>query len=342
MKQELKVVEPKDFGIEKKQANELTKNLDLIIKERDILIDAYEDVITLEITEENLKTFRELRLQIRDNRTKGIEKWHKENKAYFLQGGKFIDTIKRKEVEVNSRMEDKLLKAEKHFENLELKRLRDLNLVRLELVKSYIEDVEGLNLSAMEEDVFKAYLETKKKKYNDRIEEEKKAEADRLAKIEAERLENERIRKENERLKKEAEKKEALRLKEEKERLKNERLESEKRKKEEEKRQAILDKERARQDAILKKEREDKEKLEAELKAKQEAEKEALRLKEEAEKLAKEEAEKLAKAPIKKQMLSWVNNFNIERSQIDNELSLEIIQKFNSFKKWCKSEIGKL
>ena len=38
----------------------------------------------LEITEENLPVFKELRLKIRDNRTKGIEKWHKLNKAFFL------------------------------------------------------------------------------------------------------------------------------------------------------------------------------------------------------------------------------------------------------------------
>jgi len=53
----------------------------------------------------------------------------------------------------------------------------------------------------------------------------------------------------------------------------------------------------------------------------------------------KKEAEKLAKAPVKKQLEQWVNNFEIPLPAVENELSLEIAMKFESFKKWSLTEI---
>ncbi len=55
-----------------------------------------------------------------------------------------------------------------------------------------------------------------------------------------------------------------------------------------------------------------------------------------------EEAEKLAKAPIKKQLSTWIDTFNYGLQPVDNELSKEIIRKFEGFKKWAKGEIDKL
>jgi len=87
-------VDPKVYGLEEVKANELTKGLDVAISERDVLIEAYKDVISLEINEENLETFKSLRLQIVKNRTQGINKWHTASKSFFLAGGRFVDAIK--------------------------------------------------------------------------------------------------------------------------------------------------------------------------------------------------------------------------------------------------------
>ena len=102
-------------------------SLAVIQNEREALINAYDDVIELEITHKNIKIFKELRLKIRDNRTKGIEPWHTTNKAVSLAIGRTIDAIKNREVEVNKRMEESLLNAEKHFENLEKQRIDNLS-----------------------------------------------------------------------------------------------------------------------------------------------------------------------------------------------------------------------
>lgn len=204
------VVKANQFGLEENRANEITKGLDTILKERELLTDAYKDVMTLEITEENLKTFKELRLRIRDNRTKGITKWKTTNKAYFLAGGNFVQAIYNKEIEVNERMEAKLLEAEKHFERLEAEIVAKIQSERVALLSEYVEDANERDLASMEEDVWSSYLSTKKKAHLDAIHAELEAEKERQAKIKAEKEEQERIRKENAKLKAEAEERERL------------------------------------------------------------------------------------------------------------------------------------
>jgi len=339
------VVNPKEYGLEEVKASEMVSGLSTTIAERDVLKDAYLDVLELDINEENLCIFKELRLKIVKNRTQGIEKWHKTNKAFYLAGGRFVDAIKNKEILINQEMESKLLDAEKFFENQEKERIDKLQSERIKLVEPYLESVENLDLSYMEDDVFEAYLSTKKKAFEDKKAEEQRIENDRL---EAERLEKERIEKqriENELLKKEAE----LREKEiEKERLESKKIEDlriakeNKERKDREEKQRIED---AKKEAILKKEREEKAKLEAELKSKKDAEIKAEKERLEAEKLAKLEAEKLAKAPIKKQLNIWVESFNIDLPNselLNNEKALLIKEKFNSFKKWAKSEVNNI
>ena len=177
----------KTFGLEKEQAEGITKGLETIIAERVALIDTYEGVISLEVTEGNLKTFKELRLLIRNNRTKGLKNWHKTNKAYFLAGGNFVQAIYNKEVLINESMEEKLLGAEKYFENLEIERLEKLQTKRLNLVSPYLEDAHLMDFGIMEDEFFNDYLELKKAKF-EKLESEKLAEANKL-KLEAEKEE---------------------------------------------------------------------------------------------------------------------------------------------------------
>lgn len=345
VKKEESKVDPKEYGLEEKKANEMISGLNITIEERQILEDAYIDVIDLEVTEENLPTFKELRLKIVKNRTQGIEKWHKTNKAFYLAGGRFVDAIKNKESLVNEQMESKLLEAEKHFENLEKERITQLQKERSILLYEYVADAHERELSSMDEDVWNAYLSTKKQTYLD--EQEVKAEAERQ-RIEAERIEAERIeaqRVENERLKKEAEEREKEIEKERLEARKKEQLRLQQEQKEREERQRKEAIEKAKQDAVLLKEREEKAKLEAELQAKEDAETKA-KIEAENKRLAeKKEAEKRAKAPVKKQLNIWVDGFNIELPNselLNNDKALIIKTKFDAFKKWAKSEIESL
>lgn len=81
--------------------------------------------------------------------------------------------------------------------------------------------------------------------------------------------------------------------------------------------------------------------LQAELNAKKDAEIASEKVKQDAEIKAKAEAEKAAKAPIKQKLSVWVESFSIAEFE-QNATADDIKLKFESFKKWAKSEIDKL
>lgn len=363
---EVVVIDPKEYGIEAKRADELQGNLPQLKKERDVLAKQYDDVIKMDI--DNPKTSivaRELRLKIRDNRTKGIEVWHKTTKDFFLKGGQFVDAIKRKEVAVNEQMESNLETIEKHQEIKEQKRKDELKAVRLKELESYMEFVPyGIDFGLLSDDEYKKVYNGAKMQYDAKIEAEKKAEA--------ERVENERLDKtENQRkieiapyvqfisespslrnmpdneydkfLDSLKESKKQYDIEQEKIRIENERLKKEAEEKEKERQEEI---EKAKQEAEkirieneekLEKERKEKAKIEAELKAEKERKEAEEKAKQEAESKAKQEAEKLSKAPIKKQMKVWIDSFSIPDTSIKNKQVDEINQRFESFKKWAES-----
>jgi membrane protein involved in colicin uptake len=270
-------------------------------------------------------------LLIQKNRTQGFNVWHKNAKDFFLKGGQFVDAIKRMEISINEKMENDLEEIEKHQERKEAERLAKLQQERLVLIEPYLENTFGLDLAIMSDEMFESFLIGSKTKHDAKIEAEKleaeRIEKERLAEIERQKA----IEKENAKLKAEAEAKEKELAKERAEALaKQKALE-----------QKALE-ERAKQDAKLKVEQEAKAKIEAELKAKKDAE-----IKAENERIAlleqqKKEAEKLAKAPIKEQLTKWVESFETKSPIVDNEISKEIIEKFESFKKWSLTQIEKL
>ena len=343
-------VNPEEYGIEAKKASELTGNLPQIKSERDILSQRYEDVVKMDIENpETAKIARELRLKIRDNRTKGIDVWHKTTKDFFLKGGQFVDAIKRVEIAVNQRMEENLESIEKYFENKEKERKAKLNEERLSILEPYSEFVPfGINFGEISEEEFTKILNGSKLQFEAKLEEERKVEEERLCiekitKLHYERKEQllplwqflddttinfgELSEELFASIKSVANaKKVDYEAEQERIRVENEKLAAEK----------------AELEAKAKKEREEKAALEAELQAKKEAEAKAL--KEAAEKAEKEriEAEKLAKAPIKKQMSVWVNSFELPTTEIQNEKVDLIKQKFEAFKNWSLKEIERL
>ena len=224
---ENEVVEAKAYGIKKEDEKRMTSNLETILAEREILKDAYLDVIELEVSQENLHIFKALRLKVRTNRT-SIEKWRVSQKDVFLKGGRFVDSKAKSEIIVNEDWEEKLYDAEKHFENIEIERLKALQLERQKRLSVYVEDADQRDLAKFEEDEFEAIFQMNKKSFEDNIEAEKKAEALRVETDRKEQEERERIAKENAKLKAEAEAREKQIEKERLEREKSARIESDK------------------------------------------------------------------------------------------------------------------
>jgi len=317
-------IKPNLFGLEVSKATEMVSGLSTTLAEREVLKNAFIDVIELPITTETLPTFKELRLKIVKNRTQGLDKWKEKEKAFYLAGGNFIQAIYNKELRINQDMEAKLMEAEKFFENQEKEKTRLLNEVRIEKLKPYVDDVTGLDFAPMTDEDFDDYLLGKKTRFENESKEREaellRIEIELLAEIERQKA----IELENAKLKAEAEEKEKSLAEERK-------LQAEK--------EAKV---KAEQDLILQKEREEKAKIEAELQAKKDAE-----IKAENERLAKIEADKksallASKAPIKKQLSVWVNSFNIEETNIDNETSKQIKEKFEAFKKWSLQQVDNL
>lgn len=326
-------IKPDLFGLELTKAQEMTSGLSTTLAEREILKNAYVDVIGLEITTENLPTFKELRLKIVKNRTQGLDKWKEREKAFYLAGGRFVDAIYNKELKVNQEMESKLLETEKFFENQEKEKARLLNLERIEKIRPYVEDVTGLDFAPMTDEDFDDYLLGKKT----RFENEKKEREEKEAHEKLERQKNEILHNRQLELAPYVDFiPKGIDLKEMPHRLYANLLFDCKRaktKKYEEIKAQKLENDRLKKEAS---------KLESELQAKKDAELKAENAKIEAERLAKLEAEKLAKAPIKEQLKSWVNSFDIPDVGVENETSKEIKEKFEAFKKWSINQINNL
>lgn len=234
--------------------------------------------------------------------------------------------ILTKEIEENARWKEE---TKERFESEQKELKIQQRIIKVSKIAPEIERNQFENLG---DEIFELFYNSIEKEYNNRIEAENKAEEERIAKekAEAERIEAQRI--ENERLKLEAEKRE----KEiEAERKANEQNLADERAKA----KAEADRIDAENKTKLKAEQEAKAKLEVELQAKKDAETKAENERQQAELKAKNEAEKLAKAPIKKQLIVWVDNFSISEINVNHEKKVLIQQKFEAFKKWAKNEI---
>ena len=310
MENAVTIIDPKEVGLKEENANKMVSGLNPIIEERSALEQIYAIVIKKELTPELLKEARDLRLKIRDNRTKGIEVWHKTTKDYFLKGGQFVDAIKRKENVVNELMEAKLSEIEKHFENIEAERIKALHTERAEKLRPFGYEIGATNFGLMDDNMFNAILVGAEKTHKDKLELEAKIEADRIEKEHLEAEEREKQRIENERLKAENEAKEKQ--------LAAERIEAEKKQAElkskadaelaEQKR--IADIEAKKQADIIAAQKLESDKLAAELKAKADAEakEKQAKIDEENKRIADEK--KAAKQPDKEKLRSVAMQVN--------------------------------
>jgi len=174
------LINPEEYGLEKKEATGIAKAFQAKIDERNGYAELYDGVIKKEYSPETVKEARELRLKLVKTRT-GIAKIHKTQKAYFLAAGKFVDAWKNKETEPITQMETTLEEIEKRAELEEKARLEALQKERVALLDQYVEDAAERDLSSMDEDVWESFLATKKKSHEDKIAAEAKAEEARLA-----------------------------------------------------------------------------------------------------------------------------------------------------------------
>jgi hypothetical protein len=219
---------------------------------------------------------------------------------------------------------------------------------RMVQVQKFNPEIPRNDFENMADETFTVFLSGLEKAYNDKIEAARIAEEQRIAKEKADAEERERVRLENERLKAEAEAKEKQLAAERAKAAAEKAAAEEQARKEREAIEAKAAEEKRIADANLKAEREAKEKLEAEIKAKADAEAKAKREAEAqaaAELKAKQAADaKAAKAPKKQKLSAWINSMSavapvgLEQDQT----AVEILEKFEAFKKWAAAKVESL
>ena len=232
--------------------------------------------------------------------------------------------ILTKEIEENARWKEE---TKARFEAEQKEQKVQPRMMQVAKVAPEMSRIEFENMS---DETFETFYASIEKSYNDKIEAEKKAEEERIAKEKADTEERERIKKENERLKAEAEAKEKQ-LAEERAKAEAERKEIEekaKKEREEAERKLKAEQEKARIEA--EKAKAEKAKLEAEIKAEAEAKEKARKESEAkaiAEQKAKEADEKKAKnAPDKNKLLEIARSLdNIAFPEINSEEGQKIL-----------------
>lgn len=265
------------------------------------------------------------------------EKQKQADKERVLVRGRFIDGLYNT-VNGYGRLTQETAKAiEDHAERVEAERVAKVSSERLAALAPFGVP-EPLGIGTMDESVWNNYLTGVQTSYQLRIEAEAKAKAEAEAQAEAERKRVEEQAKENARLKAEAE---ARELELAKEREARERAEKEAQAKADAARKEAEQKaakEREEIEAKAKIEREEAARVAAELQAKKDAEAkvEADRLHK--ERLLEEERVRAAKAPVKVKLNKWVDSFSIPQTDVDNAATKLIIEKFEAFKTWAKTQ----
>lgn len=357
--QTLVKVDPKEFGLEESKAADIAAQFKPMLDKMVELEKEYNEVIALpiEVKETAIKA-RDLRLKYVKVRT-GTEKIHKEQKAFYLSAGRFVDGWKNTQLFASQGIEKKLEDIEQYAENKRKEQVAALQLEREQLLAQFeVENAATLRLGEMTEDIFSNFLLGTKTAYDNKKEAERLAEEQRLAAIEAEKKRIEEQRIENERLKKEAEEKEALIIKEREIAAKKQKALEDAARIEREAAEIKLAAERAeaarlakieaeKAAAALKAEQDAARKLAEELAAKQKAEQQ------ERDRLAKIEAEKLAaakkaaKAPDKEKMIAFVSGIQLPElpamaTEEGGRVLSEIRSKFTAYITWAQSQINNL
>lgn len=358
-------INPSDYGLTTETASNIAAQFKPMLDKMTELEAEFNRVLMMPLgepsTEQAAKTLLQSYVKVRT----GTAAIHKEQKDFYLKGGRFVDGWKNAQLFASQGKEEALQKIVNHRAIMEQQRIDRLQAERIEQVRPFVDDVTGLDLGRMPDDVFDAYLAAKIKAHEDRIAAEAAAETERQRLAEVTRLLNlrrnelmnlwqfasEELKADNlgemaeenyQSLKaaaecsKNAHEAEQARIKAEAQRLAKEKAEAESK--------AAAERVEAQRkideaNAAARKAEQEAARIRAEqeeAKRKQDAEKLA------AEKAAKAEAARLAKAPVKHRMKMWVDSFELPEISDKNEASEAILQKFQSFKNWAIQQVESL
>jgi len=255
------------------------------------------------------KIAREVRLGMRRVRC-DMENTRKSMKAESLARGKFIDGVAGILKLECDKVEEKMMAVEQYAERQEAARIAEIVRERTASLVGVEADPTAYNLAAMDDDTFRLVLDAARKRQAERIEAERRAEAERVAREQADRIAREKAEKEAAAARAEAERERKAREDVEAEAERKRKVAEALRAAEILKANADARKAKAAADAKLAAEREAREKAEREARDARKAEFDRIaREKAEAaarEKAEREAAEKAARAPDREKIMALV------------------------------------
>ena len=192
---ELVKVNYKDYGLTEMKAREVEAVFLPMIAKMKELEDEYNKILSLPI-EEAQHLAKALRLKYSKIRTSTAQ-IHKEAKAFYLAGGRFVDGWKNAQLFASQGYEKKLKEIETHFERIEQEKINKRTDERVAEYTKYSDNEIPSFVQTMSNDEWDVYLLGVKKAKEEYLARQKaEAEAKELARIEYE-AEQARIREEN-------------------------------------------------------------------------------------------------------------------------------------------------
>lgn len=165
------LIDPKEYGLEKKDVAGIAEAFAPKIAERDGFSKVYALILEKEEGPEQAKEARELRLKLVKTRT-GIKAVHGVQKKFYKAMGDVIDAWKNRETLPVAQMEEVLSEIENRAAIAETKRLEALQIARVALLDPYVEGASDRDLSSLDEDYWDYFLDTKKKAYEAKVKKE--------------------------------------------------------------------------------------------------------------------------------------------------------------------------
>lgn len=175
---QLEIIKPTEYGLTVEKAETILTRFAPKELEFNVLINDYLPLLTMELSEavEPAKELKKRYLSIE----KEINAIHKAEKDYYLNGGRFVDAQKNRYIVHISEHKKKLEEIIKHEELKKKAEQTALANDRRLLLAEYMESTDHLDLN-MSEEVFKAFLNSKKSDWE--TAQEKKKSDEIIAKI---------------------------------------------------------------------------------------------------------------------------------------------------------------
>ena len=183
-------IDASEFGIEESKAKQIQEQFQPMLDKMVNLEKQANEVFKLPIETASAKA-KEVRLQYVKVRT-GTAEIHKEQKAFYLQAGRFVDGWKNAQLFASQGIEKRLLEIERHDEIQEQKRIVEFQNARANQLLRFEVEVIPENLGSMSNEVWCNFILGIETNYNSRKEAEAKAEQERLGNERRQRVHNER------------------------------------------------------------------------------------------------------------------------------------------------------